>query len=180
MQTQQAVTGNSGARTEGHTGVGEAQGEVVLRRIARGLAVLGGVLGLLGTLGVAAEIDMLRREGALPPFTIPGAPLGYYQHLTLLGLLLTGLAFFLPALAAVLAFRWPGLAGTLYLLFGLDALAAFWGLDVADPPSRPLPADGRPPMLLIVGPLLIGALLLVVQALESRRRRTGTGRTAEG
>jgi hypothetical protein len=171
MWSRQAMAGNGGARRAGRTGMGAPKGKFALRWIARGLAALGGVLGLLGTLGVAAEIDMLRREGALPPFTIPGAPLGYYQQLTLLGLLLTGLGFFLPALAAVLAFRWPGFAGALYLLFGLNVLASFWGLDVADPPSRPLPADGRPPMLLIIVPLLIGALLLAVQALESRRRR---------
>ena len=171
METRPAVAGNGGARRASRTRAGAGEGRFALRWIARGLAVLGGMLGLLGTLGVAAEIDKLRREGVLPPFTIPGAPLGYYQDLTLLGLLLTGLVFFLPALAAVLAFRWPGFAGTLYLLFGLDLIASFWGLDVADPPSRPLPVDGRPPMLLIVVPLLIGALLLAVQALESRRRR---------
>lgn len=175
METRPAVVGNGDARRASRTRVGAGKGQVALRWIARGLAVIGGVLGLLGTLGVAAEIDMFRREGTLPPFTIPGAPLGYYQDLTLLGLLLTGLVFFVPALAAVLAFRWPGVAGTLYLLFDLDILASFWGLDVANPPSRPLPADGRPPMLLIIVPLLIGALLLAVQALESRRRRAAGG-----
>lgn len=122
------------------------------RWLARALALVSLLVGLGGALSAIGEAWAFRY-----PLTIPGAPFGTYAQPTTLemaGLVLESLAV---AAAALLAFRRPGLAGLLFVAWGLLAPLAY---ALAADPTRP-PGNGTEMMLTVALPALaVGAVLL--------------------
>ena len=132
------------------------------RRLALGLAALGVVIGLGGVASAVLEAWTFRY-----PLVLPGAPAGTYAQPTLvmlLGVLANGL---LVAVAGVLAFRRPGVAGLLFVAAGGQTLASVLRSRAQDPTFPPGNICGA--IVAVALPsLALGALLLATWWAERR------------
>jgi hypothetical protein len=136
-------------------------------RLARGLAAVTLVLGLVGAAG------MLLEAWTFPlPVVLPDAVLGTYARPTQLGLLVGAFAFGVVAVGAALAFRRPGLGGLLLLAAGLWDLLDGQRQRLQDPTLPPGSATFG--LVAVALPILaVGALLLATRWAERR----GAGRS---
>jgi hypothetical protein len=138
------------------------------RRLALGLAALGVVVGLAVVASAVWEAWTFRY-----PLVLPDAPAGTYAQPTLvmlLGVLVTGL---LLAVAGVLAFRRPGLAGLLFVAAGAQVVVSVLRSRVVDPTFPPGNVGGAI-VAAALPALAIGALLLATWWAEQRPdRRSG-------
>lgn len=133
-----------------------------VRWIARGLAVLCVVYGLIGTAELVWELWTLR-----PPLVLPDAPFGTYAQPTVLRLL--PLHELLALGGGILAFRHPGLAGLLLVAIGVLGLATFPLIGGSQDPTAP-PGTAAAALVEGVLPWLsVGALLLATRRAERRR-----------
>jgi hypothetical protein len=141
------------------------------RRLALGLAALGGVIGLAVVASAVWEAWTFR----YPP-VLPGAPAGTYAQptlVTLLGVLVTGL---LLAAGGGLAFRWPGVAGLLFAAAGGQIVLSVLRSRAQDPTFPPGNVGGAL-VAAALPSLAVGALLLATWWAEQRRDR-GSGRAS--
>jgi hypothetical protein len=132
------------------------------RRLALGLAALGGVIGLGVVASAAWEAWTFRY-----PLVLPNAPAGTYAQPTLvmlLGVLVLGL---LLAVAGVLAFRRPGVAGLLFVAAGGQVLVSVLRSRVVDP-TFPSGNVGGAVVAVALPSLALGALLLATWWAEHR------------
>jgi hypothetical protein len=144
------------------------------RRLALGLAALGGLTGLAGMAPAVWEAWTFRY-----PLVLPGAPAGTYAQPTLvmmLGVLANGL---LLAAAGLLAFRRPGVAGLLFVAAGGQVL---WSVlrSRAQDPTFPPGNVGAAIVAAALPALVAGALLLATWWAGRRHGRpSGPGPGAE-
>jgi hypothetical protein len=133
------------------------------RRLALGLAALGGVIGL-GVIASAVWEAWTFRY----PLVLPNAPAGTYAQPTLvmlLGVLVLGL---LLTVAGVLAFRRPGVAGLLFVAAGGQIVLSVLRSRVVDPTFPSGNVVGGAVVAVALPSLALGALLLATWWAEHR------------